>query len=71
MTPPLAASLRRTAIRLGRRLALENPIAVALRHDPGLAEREDTTPEDHDVAAVLRAIDRLVDALDDWQQPSP
>jgi hypothetical protein len=70
VTRQLAVSLRRTASLLGHRLSLENPLALALRIDPGLAEREDTTPEDHAVADVLLAIDHLVDALDDWQSPS-
>jgi hypothetical protein len=50
---------------LARRLLLDYPTAAALRRDPGLAEREDTTPEDHAVADVLLAIDRLLDALDE------
>ena len=70
MTRPLVLSLRRTATLLARRLALDNPLALALRLDPGLAEREDTTPDDHDVADLLLAIDRLVDALDEWLRPS-
>lgn len=70
MTRPLALSLRRVASRLRRRLSLDNPLALALSLDTGLAEREDSTPDDHDVADVLLAIDRLVDALDEWQRPS-
>jgi hypothetical protein len=55
------ASLR----RLRRLLATSFPEARALVRDPGLAEREETTPADHAAAYALRATDGLLRALAD------
>jgi hypothetical protein len=70
---PLAVSCRRTSRvlwRLRRSLRHDQPLAVYLLRDPSLAERENTTPDDHALADILLAIDQLIDALDEWLYPS-
>lgn len=70
MTDSLASLVPRTAglLRLlRRRLRAAEPLAAALVRDPGLAERTETYPYDHDVTDVLIAIDRLLRALHQLQ----
>ena len=62
-----AARTRRILGRLRRDLVDFLPTAPLLVADPSLAERIDTTPEDHIAADALVAIAALFDALADLE----
>jgi len=67
-TRPLRARVRRCRAQLHRLrqvLATDYPDAAAIAHDPWLAEHIDTSPWDHEVAAVLVRSKALLAALED------
>jgi hypothetical protein len=56
---------RRALLSLCRSLTALCPLAPALLRDPSLAERTETTPNDHSAALILAAADELLSALDE------